>query len=274
MLRDLLVHVDGSENGRGRVKLAVDLAVRAGARLSGLHVTPPAEIPPNYKPSQVEGAMGLASERLQSDARTAAEIFQEEAVERLSDPPWLVATGDVAHLIATRSRYVDLVILGQYEWQGSPEHHPFPIAHAVVLRCACPVLVVPGGAPIGPFARVGVAWDGSREAARAVHDALPLLRMARTVELVTMLHPAAKGDVIDVDRLISHLGNHKVKAEAKVTEVRDVDEHKSLQREIGNGKYDLLVMGGYSHPTWMEFIFGGVTDSTLLVSKIPVLVSH
>jgi hypothetical protein len=79
--------------------------------------------------------------------------------------------------ISHRARYADLVILGQYEWQGSPETHPLPIAHPVVLRCGRPVLVVPAAVQQSALARIAIAWEGSREAVRAVHDALPLLRL-------------------------------------------------------------------------------------------------
>jgi nucleotide-binding universal stress UspA family protein len=79
MLRDLLVHVDGSEGGRRRVKLAIDLAGRTGARVSGLHVTPPAEVQPLYRPSQVGAAVAIAAEQLARYARAAAAIFHEES---------------------------------------------------------------------------------------------------------------------------------------------------------------------------------------------------
>src|ERR1019366_8837555 len=81
MLRDLLVHVDGSQAGRRRVKFAVDLTKRAGARLSGLHITPPADPPPRYKPSALDRAERQLSSKLAADARAAAAIFLEETAE-------------------------------------------------------------------------------------------------------------------------------------------------------------------------------------------------
>jgi nucleotide-binding universal stress UspA family protein len=96
MFRDLLVHVDGSEAGRRRVQLAIDLALRAGARLSGLHVMPPPDIPPLYKPSQgVEATVNLTL-KLASDARAAKKAFHEEVGRRLADTQWFAADGDVA----------------------------------------------------------------------------------------------------------------------------------------------------------------------------------
>jgi nucleotide-binding universal stress UspA family protein len=96
MLRDLPVHVEGSEAGRQRVRIAVGLAARTGARLSGLHVTPPPEVPPRCKPSLVTEVASALSSNLTSDARAARTIFSEEAEQRLADPCWSEAAGDAA----------------------------------------------------------------------------------------------------------------------------------------------------------------------------------
>jgi len=98
-------------------------------------------------------------------------VFSEEAAGRLTDACWFEAEGDVDQGISNRARYADLVILGQYERQGSPETHPLPIAHSVVSRCGRPVLVVPAAVQLSALERIAIAWDGSREAVRSVHDA-------------------------------------------------------------------------------------------------------
>src|SRR5450756_1772635 len=162
MYRDLLVHVDGSEAGRRRVQLAIDLALRTGARLSGLHVMPPPDVPPLYKPSQLDEAVANMSMNLAADARGTKEVFGEEVAQRLTDTRWLELKGDIVDGICDRARYADLVILGQYEWQGPHVAHLLPIAHSVVLRCGRPVLVVPAVVDSISFARVAIAWDGSR----------------------------------------------------------------------------------------------------------------
>jgi nucleotide-binding universal stress UspA family protein len=118
MFRDLLVHVDGSEAGRRRVQLAIDLALRTGARLSGLHVMPPPDVPPLYKPSQLDEAVVNMSRKLVVNARAAKEAFHDEVAQRLADTRWFEADGDVVDAISDSARYADLVILGQYEWQG------------------------------------------------------------------------------------------------------------------------------------------------------------
>lgn len=191
MFRDLLVHVGGGEAGRRRVQFAIDLALRVGARLSGLHVMAPPDVPPLYKPSQMDEAIANMTSKLAAKASAAKEIFREEVSGRLTDARWFDLDGDVVDGISEGARYADLVILGQYERQGPQVAHPLPIAHAIVLRCGRPVLVVPADVGSISFDRAAVAWDGSREAVRAVHDALPLLALSQSVEIVTIIPPAA-----------------------------------------------------------------------------------
>src|ERR1039457_4564397 len=122
--------------------------------------------------------------------------FNEEVGQRLADSRWFESDGDMVHGISDSARYADLVILGQYEWQGPHVAHPLPIAHSVISRCGRPVLVVPAAVGPSSFARAAIAWDGSREVVRAVHDALPLLALSQSVEIVTIIPPSG-GETAD-----------------------------------------------------------------------------
>ena len=107
-----------------------------------------------------------------------------------------------------------------------------------------------------------------------MHDALPLLALSQSVEIVTVIPPTAVESDDDARNLSSHLALHGIRIEAAAIQIRAGEEPAALRRQLENARYDLLVMGGYSHPMWLEFIFGGTTRSMLLSSKIPVLVSH
>jgi len=214
------------------------------------------------------------SSQLALDAQAAATAFSEEVTGRLAHSCWFSAEGNIAEGISNRARYTDLVILGQNDWQGSSEAHPLPIAHAVVLRCGRPVLVVPAALQSSLIANIVVAWDGSREAVRAIHDALPLLRLSRSVQILTVTSRSAANRKADAENLFAHLAKHGVKIGPDALQLSALEDDHLLLEHIKQGPYDLVVMGAYSHPAWMEFIFGGVTQSVLLSSKIPVLVSH
>src|SRR6266404_2933593 len=146
--------------------------------------------------------------------------------------------------------------------------------HPVVLRCGRPVLIAPAVVQPSTLARIAVAWDGSSEAVRAVHDALPLLRLSRSVQIVEISHTSAEDTEIDCESLSAHLANYGIQVGTHILQSRSIEEHAPLRKQIEEGRYDLLVMGAYSHPVWLEFIFGGATKSILLSSTIPILVSH
>ena len=274
MLGDLLVHIDGSEAARRRLQLSIALARSTGARLTGLHITPPPEVAPLYKPSQLDKAVANLARALAKDARSAQRIFVDETTTSSISAPWFEAEGDIVQGISSKARYADLVVLGQYEWQGPHVSHPLPIAHSVVVHCGRPVLVVPAATGPTSFARIGIAWDGSREVVRAVHDALPLLRLAQLVEIVSINPPSVRRSAEDAGRVSEHLTHHGVRIAQAAVVIETTDEAAALHERTEKANYDLLVMGGYSHPMWLEFIFGGTTNSVLRSSKIPVLVSH
>jgi nucleotide-binding universal stress UspA family protein len=274
MYRDLLVHVDGSSAGRRRVRFAVTLARRMGARLSGIHVTPAPDVPLKFKPSHIASAAAEIALKLGADARAAATLFTKETSQQLEGACWFEAAGNVADGISEKARYADLVIVGQYEWQAPLELHPLPVAHSLALQCGRPVLVVPAGMHSNAIDRVAIAWDGSREAVRAVHDALPVLRLARSVDIVEVVSPSAENYGADAKRLAEHLAHHGVELVTDVVRDTTLEEHQALRKLVELGHYDLLVMGSYSKPRWVELLFGGASWSILTSSMIPVLVSH
>lgn len=274
MLSDLLIHVSADQSGRKRVELAAELAKCTGARLIGLHVKPPPNVAPGSVPAgQIDAAVTQLEAALTRDALVAKSIFIEVTANKSNKTQWIEANGDVAKAISCRAGFADIVIVGQDEIQEPPERHPLPIAHSVVLTCGRPVLVVPSCAITLVPERVVIAWDGSQKAARAAHDALPLLKLAQTVHILSVVVTPDQVDDLGSEDLAIHLQNHGVTA-TRTTEVAGRSrQHKVLQGIMANG-YDLIVLGAYSHPAWFEFVFGGITVSTLLRSETPMLIAH
>lgn len=272
-IRDILVHVSADEQGQRRVMQVAELARTVGACLTGAHIRPPTEIAPLFKASQVKRATIELSSHLDQDLETARNSFAQ-AIEGYSiKTNWVEAKGDFAQGVSALACYADLVIIGQDEAQDPPEKHPLPVAHSVVVRCGRPVLVVPAETQKLIPSRAVIAWDGSREAVRAVHDALPLLRLAQAIDIVTIIRSPDRSDAAQVGCLITHLGHHGITARMSIEHSARFDEHRRLKLDTEHG-YDLIVMGGYSHPRWLEFMIGGMTISTMLRSRTPVLLSH
>jgi nucleotide-binding universal stress UspA family protein len=232
----ILVELVTQAGMEDRLRVADGLARRFGAMLVGMHAAPsPVELVAQY--GWAAGYVGPdlidAQEKANVEARTRArEAFRRCCGE---DPTnlWRAAEGDPARLVAAVARTVDLVIAGR-ERDGTAG-----FAEQLLTTTGVPVLALPPEVPAGEIGRsVLVAWNGSRESARAAHDALPLLR-----------HGA--GEVA-----LCAIGE---------------DAGALLLAEATARHADLLVMGAYGHARLRELIFGGATRHALARAPIPVL---
>jgi nucleotide-binding universal stress UspA family protein len=264
--RDILVHVGGRAAALGRLRLGAALANGSGSRLTGLHVRPANDIEPTPR-FLLEDAVERHAASLAVQAKDAEDRFDDE-VGAMTGATWRHLDGDVVEGICRCACVVDLVIVGQSEWQRPVHTHPLPIAHSVIRLCGRPVLVVPddhtGRAP----RRIAIAWNGSRQVVRAVHDAMPLLLTATSIDIVT----DGGADADSAYALAQHLDDHGCASSANViVSARHAASRGALSRTMVSGDHDLLVIGGSTNPTWQESIFGGATRSILMKSKIPVL---
>lgn len=166
---------------------ALDLAKDYGAHLTGMHVTPDADVPPGTPLARLDTLVALRKRADAIEAGRAHKIFLAAVRSTNVSSDWMSARGDVSAHVAAAARYVDLVIVGQEETQGEPVHHPLPICHHIVLKAGRPLLVLPESSSTDVhFNRILIAWDGSRESVRAVHDAIPILKKATSVSLMVV----------------------------------------------------------------------------------------
>jgi nucleotide-binding universal stress UspA family protein len=183
-------------------------------------------------------------------------------------------SGDTAEFIALLSA-VDLVVLGQtthdYRLPGGfrPED--------VIVGAGRPVLVVPhAGAFDAIGRRVLIAWDGSREAARALHDALPLIAKAEAAMVigVSMREAQAERAHPSLDRILRHLVRHGIPARLEETVGSDVPVAEMLLSRAADFDADLIVAGAYHHSRFREALIGGVSRGLLDHATVPLLMSH
>jgi nucleotide-binding universal stress UspA family protein len=124
------------------------------------------------------------------------------------------------------------------------------------------------------FDKIAIGWDGSRAAARAVADALPICALAASVELVTITDEKDMEPGAAPSDLRRHLSTHGVEAHAVDVPARGLDAGSALLRHCQATGADLLVMGAYGHSQFREFVLGGATRSVLAEAALPVLLSH
>ena len=276
--KDLLVHVDDSKGCAARVEAAVELAIAHDAHLTGVSLLTdpaPSSFVQGYLPQDVVDMLQRqARERADAALGRFAEVAKRNQISFETRIDRVLYTA-MAEALATNARYADLVILGQ----AGPDDADVPryLPEEVTLASGRPSLVIPyigPGATLGQ--RVSVAWDASREAARAVNDALPILQRAQAVGVVTVNPregPSGHGEQPGAD-IALHLARHGIKVEVQRVESRDVDVANTILSHIADRSSDLLVMGAYGHSRLRELVLGGVTRTILHDMTVPVFMAH
>jgi nucleotide-binding universal stress UspA family protein len=182
---------------------------------------------------------------------------------------------DISKLAGSLGQASDLVIVGQPIKEDATRADD-ALLEGTLFRSGRPCLMFPRwNEPHAWGKRILIAWKDVREAARAVHDAMPLLQRADAVCVVTIQHGshAERSSERSTKRLLRHLGRLGVKAESRVV-LTDEPDGPALLDQAERWPADLLVMGGYGHSQFRELAFGGVTQTAIRRSRIPVLLSH
>jgi nucleotide-binding universal stress UspA family protein len=282
-IKDLLVHLDASARSNTRLDLARDLAIRHAAVLTALYVIDIqmphfAYVNAGFADAAVLNDMiGRARAAAISSATRVEQGFRERVRRNGLVVEWRLVEGLSAQAIAVQARSADLTIVGQHNPDDAAPPGGADVPVATLLSSGRPVLVVPYAGtptPIGNVVLVG--WKSSREAARAVNDAIPLLLAARRVIVLAINAEhgsAAEGEVRAAD-IVRHLARHGINAEASEPVVSDVPEGEVLLNYASDLGADLIVAGGYGHSRTRELLFGGVTRTLLTAMTVPVLLSH
>lgn len=277
-LKNVLVHVDNSKRCAARLEAAIRLARTHDAHLTGIYAIPHPYIPPymtaGYIPAEfIEEQAGRARE----DANRARDDFLEQTAHADIEAEWRVSEGYAAEVVGLNARYADLTVVGQSDPDNPDEYADVDLPAEVALSAGRPILVVPYigiGKTLGKT--VMVAWNGSREATRAVNDALPILERADKVSVIAVnpqKDSGAHGDIPSAD-ISLHLARHGVKAEAAQTVSAELDVGAVILSRVADSGTDLVVMGAYGHSRMRELMLGGVTRDLLHHMTVPVLMSH
>ena len=275
-LKDILLHLDNSKSCKARLEAAIQLAQVNDAHLAGLYII---QLPsfPSYAEVNIPREVLEAHARAAKEKADAAEKGFLEATNRAGlSAEWRCVEGEIANHLTVHARYVDLVLLGQVE-RDDPESTGPGLIDAVALGAGRPVLTIPYigiSQPLGR--RVIVGWNASREAVRAVNDALPLLERAQHVTVLSINPPGGEqgdGDIASAD-ICLHLARHGVNAEAHQLQAEDIEAGAMLLSYAADQGADLIVTGAYGHSRLRELVLGGVTRHLVQHMTVPVFMSH
>jgi nucleotide-binding universal stress UspA family protein len=280
-IRSMLVHVDGTARCKARLEIARAWAASQGATLTGLFAANPPLTDLSYgtmggvfplRALQEQRARWRDAAKAAFDATFAGADLRVTWAELQQDP--------VLRAFAQQALYADLLVLGQHD-PGDPlaQELPADFAQSVVIASGRPALVVPFA---GSFEQVGrrvlVAWKATRESARAVTGALPVLQAAARVDLVMWseagLEPDADRRDAKLPGIESYLRSHGVQPvmHREGEAPREIGE--VLLSRAADLDADLIVMGCYGHSRLREWVLGGVTHTLLRSMTVPVLMCH
>lgn len=277
VIKDIAVHLPVDRPAEPVIGCAISLASMFAAHLQGLVAT--------YQVINPAIQVGASASRFSppttynTDAQAANhKLASFEAAAKAARIP--VSTGCVCdtprlanHALAAASRLCSLSVVSQPD--ASHPTHDGRLAETILLQSGRPMLLVPN-IHHGPLhvARALVCWDGGRAAARALHDAMPLLRRARTIDAISVhpAHPAACDASIDL--LSAHLDRYGLSATIHHETAEPEQIHSTILSTAADLGSDYLVMGGYGHSPLGELILGGTTREMLRSLTIPALMSH
>ena len=277
--KNILVHVDPSDRCEERMGVAGALAINYEANLTGLYVTPepfyPMYAEASYFPEEILASMETEEKE---NCKIAEKKFRDFAAAQKLKYEWHTEQGPLASVVCKHARYADLTVLGKGSVED-PKNYPDPfLAEDVVMQSGRPVLIIPNTGHFEGFGkRIMVCWNGSREAVRAVNDAMPFLQAADkvTVLVVNPEKPSSgdHGDIPSAD-IAHYLARHDVKAEASSTHTDESDVGEIILSHALGVDADMIVAGAYGHSRTREWILGGVTKTLIHGTPVPAFMSH
>lgn len=272
----ILVPIDEHPAAAGSIEAAIRLAGALGAHLEGLAIIPPLAVPLRLRPRQSAAAlMKKEYERDKVEARAAIRRFEAQAKKAgVGSAEGIAVEAEAEAILAMRARTADLVVLPQpgKDDMGVLGGHAVEVALLAVGR---PVLVVPEkGLPAGFPKKVLVAWNGSREAARALSDAVPLLARAKSVIVFTAGPAGDEGPLHSATAAVRYLARHGIAAEPLHVAASDDRVGEAILARAKKAGADLIVMGAYGRPRFAELVLGGATRAILRNAGVAVLMSH
>lgn len=270
--KTIVVHCNADKAIQRRLGVATDLATRFDSHLVGLYVRPPFQPPTFFDGSFVMDNLYKIYEDTQAaDQKTALSAFAAATEGRNIAVEREIVDGLVDREVTKRARCADLTVLGQTS-DDMPAATLPDLPEVVALSSGRPILVVPYVSVHRPIGKnIVVCWNASREAARAASDALPFLKDA---DKVSVLSVRSDDEDTDARAAVKWLAGHGIRASAMEEPAGDLDVGDLVLSRASDLDADLIVMGVYGHTRMREMVLGGVSRTLLRTMTVPVLMAH
>lgn len=279
--KTVLVHLNHEARANALIAAATALARPTEAHVIGLYVTPPLFMPSDIVMPISDDFFNAQVAEHEAQAGRIRAIFEQLTQGEPFVTEWRVhgdvrtAYDSIADGVIAEARSAELVIVSQ-ALSGIDAPMLTDVPASVTSESGRPTLIIPHGWEPRQFGiDIAIAWNDSREAARAVFDALPLLARAKAVRLITVGEPAdGEGDEVASAEVAATLARHGINVTVEIVSAGGQHLGKALIDKVKADGADLLVMGAYGHSRMREFILGGATRDVLREMTVPVLMSH
>jgi nucleotide-binding universal stress UspA family protein len=276
--KTILVHMDDEHRASRLLEAVLPLARIFDAHVIGLAVLPPVVIIPAGDGMGMGLTLDEHRDIYRVTMRALKQAFEAATNGQISKAEWRerdASLGTVPGIVIEQGVAADLIVASQLapDWSKSSM---MEAPERLALESGRPVLLIPNTGDVRvPAKRVTIAWNGRREAARAVFDALPLLKRADAVDVLSMNpETSATSAGRPGDAICATLERHGVKCQATQSDASNANMGSEILRLAAAFGSDLLVMGCYGHTRVREFILGGASRDVLSQMSMPVLMSH
>jgi nucleotide-binding universal stress UspA family protein len=276
MIKDILVKLERAASRDGVVDFALSVASAHDAHITA--VAFPNAYVANFLFAEVPAdVLQRTQAEIEASAKGAAARFEKKAGQAACSTESILVTEEDTlppKAFSAMARRFDLSIVMQSD--SSRSAYNDPMIEAALFDSGRPVIVVPyiqkGGLT---YERIVCCWDGSRAAARAINDALPLLKKARAVELFIVSNDTKEiPDRLRGAEIGRHLARHGISLEVECVPAIGISVDEVILSHVADCSANMIVMGGYGHSRFREFMLGGVTRGMLSSMTVPVFMSH
>ncbi|WP_445503506.1 universal stress protein [Microvirga sp. G4-2] len=273
-IKSVLIGLSRDERSQSAaVDYGLSLARQAQAHASILALSPKVPVTHAFVSQIADQLIAEENTRLRDLAQRLADQARQEALSQ-----GVACTAEVVQehypvltsLFAKRARLHDLTV---FDAETDTLSLNRGLLEEALFNGGAPMIVVPPDITRFSANHVLIAWDGSAKAARAVNDALPFLRAAQQIEILSILGEKDLSKSVKGAELAPYLARHGINCTVKDIGAIDGDVGETLRTQAGYFRADLIVMGAFVHSRLRQIMLGGVTQSMLKSSKVPLFLS-
>jgi nucleotide-binding universal stress UspA family protein len=272
-IKTVLLHLNNDQQLDARIETALGLAVEHDAHLIGLYTIAQVTVPTSFMGYVPPEFIEQSRKTEEENAAASKSKLESLAAKVDKQVEVIVEEGYAPDIINHHALAADIVVVGQGDPDEENNTQSRYIAEEIVVSSPRPVLIIPAAGNYRNFGKhVMVGWNNTRESSRALHEALPFLKLAEKVTLLSV--NAAEDEEDETKHILAHLERHSIKAEYKSGRWPDLSVGDAILDALVDYSADMLVMGAYGHSRLREMILGGATKNILEHMTAPVLFAH